>query len=174
MAKRTSTKANGHGPLTFDQLVSVKKPARRRIELVLDSEVAEELKAAQAEVSLAEMQAKDARSSVALKKARERVEKAEKAAEAVTVTVALRSIGRGPYEALQRAHRPRPEDKKEGLEFHAETFPPALIAACAEEPAMTLEQATELWNSENWAHGELTALFLAAATVNETMPRVNR
>lgn len=92
---------------------------------------------------------------------------------------ALRSAD---YEALMAEHPPtlaqrsnfREQMLKSGvppasigaLPHNIETFPPALIAACCVSPAMTLEQAQELWTSERFATGELESLFEAAQAVN--------
>lgn len=97
-----------------------------------------------------------------------------------TVTFAFRSIGRRALEALRLAHPPTDEDKAEA-ERHgvdpavlpwAETFEPALLAAClipeeGEDP-LTAEDFAELYESENWNAAELRSLFGTALSVNQT------
>lgn len=78
-----------------------------------------------------------------------------------TVEFRLRAIPRSEYRALLDDHPP----VKEGADWNADTFPPALIAACCAEPSMTVEQAQQMW--DEWEAGETGRLFLAAWQVNE-------
>jgi len=43
-----------------------------------------------------------------------------------------------------------------------------LIAASAVTPALTLDQATQIWTSNDWSRGELTELFLGCVEVNSS------
>lgn len=86
----------------------------------------------------------------------------------IEVALKVRAIGSREYDDLLAAHPPTAKQKKEdsATPYNPETFPPALIAACASEPAMTVEQATEIWESEHWSRGELTTLFFGCMEVN--------
>lgn len=99
----------------------------------------------------------------------------------------VKTIGRGPWEALQLAHPP-PEkgsekweaavdklrrqglveegDKEPTLYNDPDTYPPAVLAACADEPALTIEEATELWEGELFNAGEWMELLIACQKVN--------
>ena len=88
------------------------------------------------------------------------------------LTVKFRSIGRVAYEALLDAHQPTDEQRAKGraqkvkVEWNPDTFPPALIAAAAVDPVFSLDEATELWESDDWNGEELLPLFFAAVAVN--------
>jgi len=83
-------------------------------------------------------------------------------------TVKVRAIGSKEYDELLAGHPPTGKQKKDdpNTPYNHETFPPALIAACAAEPTMTIEQATELWESDHWSRGELSTLFFGCIEVN--------
>ncbi len=103
------------------------------------------------------------------------------------VTFTFRSIGRVAMRDLLDAHKPTPDQRRElreaqklvgipshrraELPFNSDTYPPALIAACCVSPAMTEDEATELWESEAWGEGELMSLFEAAQLVNSQKAR---
>lgn len=103
------------------------------------------------------------------------------------VTFVFRSIGRVAYRDLLLAHPATGEQRRDfetaqkragvaphlirKLPFNSDTYPPALIAACCVSPAMSEAEATELWESEDWGEGELSALFEAAQLVNAQKAR---
>ena len=62
-------------------------------------------------------------------------------------------------DALQAKHPPTQAQRAEGASFNRNTFPPALISACAVEPIMTESDAREIWGSNDWSTGELNTLF---------------
>jgi len=82
------------------------------------------------------------------------------------INVLFRSLGSKLYDAIVTEHQPTKEQKKEGNQWNPDTFPPALIAACSVDPRLTVEQATSLWESEDWSQGELMGLFIAAVKLN--------
>lgn len=115
------------------------------------------------------------------------VVEAEAALEAITaernrflVTFTFEALGSTELEELERAHPPnreqlaeyRLQQKAAGLpatnppKYNLETFPPALIARSCVSPAMSVEQATRLWNDPKWSRGELGALMGTAWQIN--------
>jgi hypothetical protein len=80
--------------------------------------------------------------------------------------VTLKAIGSKAYDDLLAAHPPTNDQRKDGQTYNADTFAPALIAACSVTPALTAEQATQIWESDEWSRGELTQLFLGCVEVN--------
>jgi hypothetical protein len=81
--------------------------------------------------------------------------------EPVELVVVLQAIGSFAYDELVAAHPPTPQQKKEGDNpYNLDTFAPALISACSKEPALSLEQASELYKADNMSPGEMVALFL--------------
>ena len=75
------------------------------------------------------------------------------------MTVKIRAIGSTAYDKLVAANPPNRVQRERGDTWNIDTFAPALIAACCVEPQLTLEQATEIYSSEDWAAGEIGALF---------------
>jgi hypothetical protein len=116
---------------------------------------------------------------------------AEAEMEEATVEIRLQSIGRKAYDALVEQHKATPEQniehrqeqaqelmKQKGLSldkameltadapYNAETFPIALIAACAVEPELAEEDVQEFW--EDWNLNEFLQLWMAAVRVHNT------
>lgn len=77
----------------------------------------------------------------------------------------FRALSARDYSDLLSQHRPREEDKADGLRFNVETFPTALIAACCVDPEMTEDEAGELL--EELSSGQRDQLFAAAWAANE-------
>lgn len=75
-----------------------------------------------------------------------------------TVTIRVRAIGRNAFNRLLDAH-PDPE----GGPFNRDTFPPALVAACAVDPTLTDAEAVEL--ADLLTDGQWDQVFDAAWTV---------
>lgn len=101
-----------------------------------------------------------------------------------TITFRLRALGRRRFEELRDAHPPTKAQRDEfraravaagfathqigELTYDPDVFPAVLLAACCEQPAMSAEQAAELWDSDAFSAGELEELFSAALLVNST------
>lgn len=81
------------------------------------------------------------------------------------LTLKLKAVGSQAYDDLLAAHPPTAEQKREGNTYNADTFAPALIAACCVEPAMSEKDAVTLWTSSEWSRGEVTELFVACVEV---------
>ena len=74
------------------------------------------------------------------------------------------ALGRHKYMRVKAAHPARKQDRADRLDFNAETFPAALIAASAVDPVIDDDQATEL--VERLSDGQFTKLWNAAISVN--------
>ena len=98
-----------------------------------------------------------------------------KKARTETVTVVLddktevdfmfKGIGRKAFNTLVNEH-PDPNDE---LQWDQDNFPPALISASCESPAMTPDEAKELWDDPQWSVQELDQLFTGALKVNAAL-----
>lgn len=77
----------------------------------------------------------------------------------ITLKVLLRAISGPAWDALIDAHQPDDSEKAQGLSWHVDTFPIALVAACATDPKLTEGQWLELKNSPDWSGGEFGQLF---------------
>lgn len=169
-------------PLTFDHLRSSKKPNIKVVSIVLDPDLADELSEAQERLGRAKILLEAAPkergryeefedAEAALEKVRARAEEAGAIAE-----IKVRGMGRHNYDRLQADHPPSEEQRKKHkrenpeqppLEWNPDTFPVALIAACAVEPTMTVEQVQEIWDSEDWNLAECMTLLMACIEVNQ-------
>jgi hypothetical protein len=57
------------------------------------------------------------------------------------------------------------QDKKQGYGYNPDKFGPAIVAATCIEPEMTVEDAKEIWKSDDWNRGERMQLLMAAIEV---------
>jgi len=93
-------------------------------------------------------------------------------ARASEIPFTFRSIGRAAWDRLVMAHKPTPDQKEQGAEWNTDTFPPAVIAACAESPLIPETEAFAMWDSDEWSGGELLKLFGAAVQANHEVPDI--
>lgn len=99
------------------------------------------------------------------------IQQVEAEMEEATVTFALRAIGSLAWQNLLRAHLPRP-GRDHRLMFNLATFPPAAVAACAVDPPVTVEQAQQMYGTDEEPgvlhSAEWDKLWSAAYVLNET------
>lgn len=74
----------------------------------------------------------------------------------------FRAISAPRYDKLMTANPPTKEQLADGAAFNVNTFGPALLAGVVAEPQMTVEQWTEIWNSDEWSGGEISGLYSTA------------
>lgn len=186
-SKRTTQKPKtAHRPATADRLRS-RKGLVRRLPVYLDSEILEEYMDAKGEAdllasstSVSARTSDEARAAVA-----ERLASAKAALEETTEYMVLRRPivhyvdddgvertlkGRLAYEWVINQHPATPEQNAESQKEHgqdapynADTFAPAIISACLEEPEMTPEEVDELLGE--WTLAEAMQIFSAAMEV---------
>ena len=82
------------------------------------------------------------------------------------LVVTLRAIGSKAYDDMIAGHPPTKEQKAEGGSYNVDTFAPALISACSSNPHLTVDEARQVWQSDDWSRGELMELFLGCVEVN--------
>lgn len=76
------------------------------------------------------------------------------------IKLTFQAISSAALDKLQSQHPPTAAQRAAGnANFNRETFPPALISACSINPEISVEDAEEIWNSEDWSTGELNFLF---------------
>lgn len=80
-------------------------------------------------------------------------------------TLKFGAISQTALDALRAKHPPTTAQRAEGLGVDTNTFAPALVAATLIEPAITEDEAREMWASDNWAWGELGELFSHATEI---------
>jgi hypothetical protein len=86
--------------------------------------------------------------------------------EGTTAPFLFRALKRTEYRALLDDH----PASEEGADWNTDTFAPALIAASAVDPVITIEQATQMW--DEWEAGEMGRMFLACWQLNEQLAGV--
>lgn len=160
-------------PPTFDHLMSSKKTRTVRVP-IFDDEAADAYDTAVLEFERAKQMLMNQDD---LAPYRDAVLEAAEQVKATTQWIVLRSIGRVAYDDLIREH-PAPDDPdseqvrdykemfgdKAKPPFDMDTFPPALVAASAVEPKMTVEQATRMF--AEWNREEVQEVYQAALAVN--------
>lgn len=85
--------------------------------------------------------------------------------EEVVMTVRIKAIGSVAYDKLVAANPPNRVQRERGDNWNVDSFAPALISACAIEPKMTVEDATDIYTSDEWSAGEVGALFWACQRI---------
>lgn len=85
--------------------------------------------------------------------------------EEVALGVKYQALSSKQYDDLVSEHPPSQKERAQGAVYNVDTFAPAIIAAVSVEPKLTVEQATELYKSQEWSGGEITSLFLQALKV---------
>lgn len=173
MAATATTTSPVKRPATFDRL-KAKKPVEDVVDILLDDEPAKAVSDAREALLEAEGNLQEKLHDPKLKKARDdakkAVDKAMAEQDGEIVTIRFRAVGRKRYEQLLDEHPPTPEEERKAKDaggeaaWNNETFPVALIAASAVEPALTEEQVQELF--DEWNQTEAQMLFLSAFRVN--------
>lgn len=70
--------------------------------------------------------------------------------------------------ALAQQRQGIPPSKMQRLAWHADTFPPAAIAACAVDPELSVDDAQALWESDRYTDDELSRILSAVLAANES------
>lgn len=81
------------------------------------------------------------------------------------LTLRFEAISAQEMDKLRAKHPPTTKQRAEGAGVNFETFAPALVSACLVDPAMTEDDARELWASDYWSAGELNQIFETASAV---------
>lgn len=77
--------------------------------------------------------------------------------------VTIRALASGSWQALLAEHQPSLTERRLGVEY-TEGFPPAALAACAEAPAISVEQARKILSEQPM--GTFLRLWGAVLQVN--------
>jgi hypothetical protein len=161
---------------TVEDLLTKKKPAERKVELILDGELAERWHEAKTVALLAKLEKErntNPQTTSALEEAEEAVDALRPEVEEATVQLTLKAMGRRQYEALMDEHRPtkdqRAKARKQGVDlvFNEDTFPVALIAASLVSPKMTEDEVAEMAESEAFNAAEWHLLTRTAMDLNQ-------
>lgn len=77
----------------------------------------------------------------------------------------IESIGNLAYDALASKHPAKNEQRARGMNMDLPKFAPALMAAVYQEPKGTVEEWTEIWESDSWGQSELGVLYGEAVDI---------
>lgn len=83
-----------------------------------------------------------------LERVRDEIEAVEAEMDDATVTYEMRALSPLRWANLRRQHLPRP-GLDHGMVANMATFPPAAVSACVVTPEMTLEQAQQLYGTDD-------------------------
>ncbi len=154
---------------TISDILREKKPNTKTVDIVLDSDLAGAIQFKEQE--LAQMRMRKGRSLAdGVGPLEAELDALYESAADIAVTFVFTDCGRKPFEALLMDHAPTKVQKDHVaatgggiLEFDLDTFPPALLALTATDPEMTLEDATEIFDT--WSSGDAELLFNTALLV---------
>ena len=152
--------------LTIAQIKKQKKAVTKQVAVQLDGEIADRI----ADLRRLHLAARDSdRLSNENDKApgiQHQIDELVEESLDTEVVFTFKSIGRLRYDELVTENAPTKEQKKEGAEFNADTFPPVLVSESCVDPEMSLEDAVEIFASPDWNGAELRRLFFGALEVN--------
>lgn len=151
---------------SIDDILGQIRLPERVYNLCVRADLRAEWEQAEAEVEQAEAESRTslAGSSAAGRKAAKRVQELEREMAESTIPVRLRALTYKGLSDLLAKHPPR-EDKEEGG-WNGDTFPVALLAACAVEPAMSEDQAGQL--VDRLTNGQWDDLFNICWALNRS------
>lgn len=174
--EKAREKSNEDTVQSLQDILDSKKKHERGVEVMLDSALAASIREHEGRLEKLQRRKKNKDHDLADKASTEigiveaDLEELWDEAEGLAITFTFRDIGRKPFDDLVLAHPATPDQKKRVeelgggmLEYNVDTFPPALMAATAINPEMTLEEATEIFN--DWGAGDVEALFATALMV---------
>jgi hypothetical protein len=85
--------------------------------------------------------------------------------EAQETTLLFKALGAKEWEDLISKHPPTLDQKADGEPFNTDTFAPALLAQVCVDPAMSLDEWTEIWESPEWNRGEVAMFYGEAVSL---------
>lgn len=159
--------------LTIEEIRRKKKPNKKEVSIILDSDLGSAIRKKQEELEHATRMNVKGRSLADVSPQKIQIELDDMISEAMdtTVTFIFQDIGRKRFNELVENNPPTPEQKQlwkdeenpGHLGYNLETFPIALITATCIEPKMKYEDVESLF--EEWGEGDIEALFAGALGV---------
>lgn len=156
--------------MDIQEALAAKRPPAVEVRLVLDQSLVTAWEAASRAAMESERssgKSNDPKIHAAARLAADRLQEAKAAMLAAEVTFKFQGIGRKRFTRLLEAAPPTPGSE---LEFDTDLFVAPLLAACAVDPSMTLEQAQTI--VDDWTEAEVTKLFMAAWAANRMVKDV--
>ena len=151
---------------TIAEIRAKKKSVTKTVAIQIDGEVANEIAALRALHSAARDADRLSNDKDKAPTIQRQIDKLVESSQATIAVFTFKSIGRFEYDKLVSEHQPTKEQKSDGADFNADTFPPALVSAACTDPDIPLDDAVEMFNDPEWNNAELRALFFGALEVN--------
>ena len=80
--------------------------------------------------------------------------------EECSLEVRIKAVSSHEYDRLVAECPPTTQQKKDEAAFNIDKFAPRLLSACFVSPALTIEEATDLYTSPDWSAGEIGGLYM--------------
>ena len=153
---------------TMANIIKKKRGVTKKATLQIDGEIAVEILELRAQIAIAEQFDRRHNEDDTAPKLQAKLDQLIENSKDTEITFVFKAIGRIAYDKIVEdpANVPSEEQKKEGAQFNPETFPPALVAAAAVDPEISVEEAVEIFGDSEWNGAELQKLFFAALEVN--------
>ncbi|OPG10557.1 hypothetical protein [Microbispora sp. GKU 823] len=153
---------------TFDDILAAAAPPTRTVPLCLAGDLQAQWE--DLDRQRRDLAARPAGDTLAgaggeLRDVTQRMDAVREQMQAKTVVFRIQGLPKRRWSDLIAKHAPRPEDQAEGLDYHAETFPVAALAACCVDPELSEEQAARLVD-EILTNGQWAALWRAILEAN--------
>lgn len=149
----------------IEDILAAAKLPERTVPLCLRGDLQAEFEDLERQLKAAELDEEDSLAGgVKARDLAERIETVRQEMAEHTQVFRLRGLGARRYSDLLAKHQPTEAQAREGLDVNPETFPAALVAACAADPEMSLEQAERL--SEVITHRQWEDLVNTALACN--------
>ena len=154
--------------LTMANIIKKKRGVMKKATIQIDGEVAVEILELRAQITIAEQFDRRHNEDDTAPKLQAKLDQLIEDSKDTEITFVFKALGRLVYDELvsDPDNAPSDEQKKEGAQFNPDTFPPALVAAAAVDPEISLEEAVEIFGDSEWNGAELQKLFFAALEVN--------
>lgn len=166
MAQEKVAQAKKAKKQTIADIKKKKKAVTKTVAIQVDGEVANSIAALRALLTAARDSDRISNDTDKAPAIQKQIDKMVETSQDTLVVFTFKSVGRFEYDKLVAAHPPTKEQKADGAEFNADTFPPALLSAACSDPEISLEEATEMFDDPDWNNAELRALFFGALEVN--------
>lgn len=150
------------------EILKAKKPPRQTAHILLNPGLEEDRETLLVEIERAKSYDKWHSERDTAPALQTKLEELEEEIAAARQPFVFQSIGRKAYGALLDEFKPRDGNKEDkDLGFNTDEYPVHLIALSSHDPLISLKQAREIWDSDDWSDGETTLLLTAAVLANK-------
>ena len=149
---------------SLDEIMRLKTRNTAACEINLNAQLAADMSSLNRQIMIEDRKDQRENRSPVAPGLRKQLEALEAEALESTVRFVFQDLGRKRFEDLYKSFPPTDEQKEEGMAWNPDEFGPALMAASAIEPKMSLDEANEIY--DNWASAEVGVLVTTALNAN--------